>query len=154
MKITKKIKAFTLSELLVVIVISSIVVSLAILILLMVQKQIKSIQSNLDKKQEIQFLERALWQDFNTYAVSYQKEKDILFLTNSIDSVIYVFNEGYVIREKDTMSIELIDKKIFLDGNLVTSGVIDGIQIETSAKFGFKKMFIYKSKSATHYLND
>ena len=77
MAIDKKIKAFTLSEMLVVLVISSIVIAAAFLILTMVQKQFMVVQKNINNKQEINFFERLLWRDFNTYTINYQKKKDL-----------------------------------------------------------------------------
>ncbi|WP_406755908.1 PulJ/GspJ family protein, partial [Tenacibaculum maritimum] len=83
MKFNKKIKAFTLSEMLVVLVISSILISLTFLILSMVQQQVEIIQGNLKRKQQVQFLERVLWKDFNEYSVVYNQENTIFLLKNS-----------------------------------------------------------------------
>lgn len=153
MAIDKKIKAFTLSEMLVVLVISSIVIAAAFLILTMVQKQFMVVQKNINNKQEINFFERLLWRDFNTYTINYQKKKDLLMLTNNIDSIQYSFFKEYTIREKDTFFVQITTKELFLDGNKVVNGVIDAIKIKTNPLFGNKKIFIYTSKDATYYLN-
>lgn len=153
MAIDKKIKAFTLSEMLVVLVISSIVIAAAFLILTMVQKQFMVVQKNINNKQEINFFERLLWRDFNTYTINYQKKKDLLMLTNNIDSIQYSFFKEYTIREKDTFFVQITTKELFLDGNKVVNGVIDAIKIKTNPLFGSKKIFIYTSKDATYYLN-
>lgn len=153
MAIDKKIKAFTLSEMLVVLVISSIVTAAAFLILTMVQKQFMVVQKNINNKQEINFFERLLWRDFNTYTINYQKKKDLLMLTNNIDSIQYSFFKEYTIREKDTFFVQITTKELFLDGNKVVNGVIDAIKIKTNPLFGNKKIFIYTSKDATYYLN-
>lgn len=153
MAIDKKIKAFTLSEMLVVLVISSIVIAAAFLILTMVQKQFMVVQKNINNKQEINFFERLLWRDFNTYTINYQKKKDLLMLTNNIDSIQYSFFKEYAIREKDTFFVQITTKELFLDGNKVVNGVIDAIKIKTNPLFGNKKIFIYTSKDATYYLN-
>jgi len=138
---------------LVVLVISSIVIAAAFLILTMVQKQFMVVQKNINNKQEINFFERLLWRDFNTYTISYQKKKDLLVLTNDIDSIQYSFFKDYTIREKDTFLVQITSKELFLDGNKVVNGVIDAIKIKTDPLFGSKKIFIHSSKDATYYLN-
>ncbi|QXP72529.1 type II secretion system protein [Tenacibaculum sp. AHE15PA] len=153
MKLTKKINAFTLSEMLVVLVISSIVIASAFLILTMVQKQFRIIQVNMNQKHEINFFDRILWQDFNKYSITYQKEKDILLLTNPLDSITYSFFKDYVTRGKDTLFVQVVNKELFLNGEKVASGDIDAIKIETTPFYRNKKMFIYTSKDATFYLN-
>lgn len=153
MAIVKKIKAFTLSEMLVVLVVSSIVITATFSVLTMVQKQFMIVQKNIYNKQEINFFERLLWRDFNTYTISYQKKKDLLVLTNDINSIQYSFFKGYTIREKDTFLVQITSKELFLDGNKVVDGVIDAIKIKTTPLFGSKKIFIHSSKDATYYLN-
>lgn len=154
MKLTKKIKAFTLSELLVVLIISSIVISLAFLILSMVQKQVATIQKNVNIKQQIQFIDRMLWKDFNQYSVSYNDKEDKLICTSPIDSLTYKFYDTFVLRNKDTLPIEILNKTLFLDGKEVSSGVIDAIQLETPPVFGNTEIFIFKSKDASFYINN
>lgn len=154
MKITKKIDAFTLSELLVVLVISSIVISMSFLILSMVQKQVQGIRENLHYKQELQLLEQHLWKDFNTHTIEYFKNKDALLVTNSIDSLNYYFYGDYIVREKDTFSVKINSKQLFLNGEEVKTGYIDAIKLETSPIFGNTKLFISKTKDASFYLNN
>ncbi len=154
MNFNKKIQAFTLSELLIVIVISSIVISLAFSALSMIQKQVSTIQNTLDKTQDIEFLNRSLWSDFNSYNVMYNTKIDALFLSTPIDSFQYAFDENYIIRKKDTIRVSLVNKKLFLDGQDVSSGIIDAMELELTINNSPRKLFIYKNKSATHYLNN
>lgn len=154
MKLNKKIEAFTLSELLVVLVISSIVISLTFLVLSMVQKQVRIIQSNFTTKQQVQFVERMFWKDFNQYTVSYKKDKDVLVFTSAIDSLSYQFYSGYIVRKKDTLPIQIQNKKLFLDGKEVQSGLIDALQIETTPVFGDTELFVYQNKDASFYMNN
>ncbi|CAA0165568.1 Prepilin-type N-terminal cleavage/methylation domain-containing protein [Tenacibaculum maritimum] len=154
MKFNKKIKAFTLSEMLVVLVISSILISLTFLILSMVQQQVEIIQGNLKRKQQVQFLERVLWKDFNEYSVVYNQENTIFLLKNSIDSLTYKFNETFVLRGEDTLPIKKVTKKMFLDGKEVFSGEIDAILLTTPTNLGNMKLFIYKAKDASFYMRN
>ncbi|MCD8406214.1 PulJ/GspJ family protein [Tenacibaculum finnmarkense] len=153
MKLTKKIPAFTLSEMLVVLVVSTIVISLAFVTLTMVQKQVSVIKHNFHIRQESQFLERILWHDFNNYTAKFQQQENKLLLYNSIDSVEYIFNDTFIFRNNDTLHLQIKNKQLFLDGNIVTQGVIDAISLETSVTFNNNKLFVYKTKDASHYLN-
>ncbi len=154
MKINTKIKAFTLSEMLVVLVISSIVISIAFLTLSMVQKQVGVIRKNLNNKQELQSLERILWNDFNSYSITYSEKEDALFFANSTKEFEYEFNEEYILRKQDTFLVKIKEKQFFLDGKEVRTGFVDAVKIETSPIFGNTHLFIFKTKDATFYMND
>ncbi len=150
---TRKIKAFTLSELLVVLVITSIVVSLTFLTLRLVQKQITSIQTNFNDQQEIQFLERALLQDINTYNAYYDSKNDVLKLSHGKDSIHYEFTDNYIVRKKDTFQLKLVDKRFLIDTKEVKTGWIDALQFTFNQSYSTKNIFIYKIKDAAHYMN-
>lgn len=154
MKTIRKIHAFTLSEMLVVLVISSIVISLAFVTLTLVQKQVSVIKNNFNERQEIQFLERILWHDFNSYSVEYHKQSDTFFLKNSIDSIQYVLNDTFVVRNNDTLAVSIKNKQLFLDGSQVQDGIIDAIRLETNTNFRNNLVFVYKFKDASNYLNN
>ncbi len=149
----KKIEAFTLSELLVVLIISSIVISLTFTILGLVQKQVKEIQSNFNDQQEIQLLERVLTNDMNTHKVLLTKEKGLI-LYNSIDTISYEFGSNYILRKKDTFHLKTIEKKFLLENTAVTSKLIDGIHLKFNQSFSSKNIFVFKTKDAAHYMNN
>ncbi len=150
---TKKIAAFTLSELLVVLVISSIVVALTFTTLGLVQKQISEIQNNFKDQQEIQLLERVLLQDLNKHHAFYQKDKDLLNLYSVKDSVLYQFEAAYILRNKDTFHLKVVEKQFLLDNTIVKEGWIDAMHLEFNQSYSAKNIFIYKIKDAAHYLN-
>lgn len=150
---TKKIAAFTLSELLVVMIISSIVVSLTFVTLGLVQKQISEIQRNFKDQQEIQLLERVLLQDLNRHQTFYQKDKDLLILHSSKDSIFYQFEEAYILRNKDTFHLKVVEKQFLLDNTIAKEGWIDAMHLEFNQSYSAKNIFIYNIKDAAHYLN-
>lgn len=150
----KKINAFTISEMLVVLVISGIIISIAMVVLNLVQGQIKSVQSVYKKNTEIQLLERALWQDFNTYNLHFNASGSLLKGVSEIDSIKYLFKENYVLRNTDTLKTPVYQLKTFLDGEEVTSGKIDALELLLSKEIKTKRIFIFKKNDAAHYLND
>ena len=69
--IRKKTKAFTLSELLVVLLITVIVAGLAFTTLNLVQKQMRDIRVGFESSSEKGRLKQVLWKDFNSYSRIY-----------------------------------------------------------------------------------
>lgn len=149
-----KLKAFTLAEMIVVLVVASIVIAMGFSVLSMVRKQVQLIQSNYRKKQELQFFETTFTRDFNTRNMFYYKKQKRFILKNTKDSISYTFFDQYIIREKDTFNIEVINKKLFLDGLEVYENGIDAIEINLSEQFSNKQLFIQKTKDPSFYLNN
>jgi prepilin-type N-terminal cleavage/methylation domain-containing protein len=149
----KKTTAFTLSELMVVLVISSIVISIAFLALSAVQKQIRSIQQTYEKQQEIQYIERVLLGDLNTRYGYYDAAKNELLFVNSKDTVLYQFQKNKLLRKKDTIPLALISKKMYLSGEEVKEGCIDALALYFSNTFSTNSIFVYTVKDASQYLD-
>ena len=70
-----KVKSFTLSELLVAMIITVIVVGLAFTVLNLVNKQIAVIQKNYNRTTNLAFFKQRIWLDFN-------KHSQIIFNSN------------------------------------------------------------------------
>jgi len=154
-RLNRKVKAFTLAEMLVVLVISGIVISLTMLILSLVQKQLRIINTNNNKTTEIRLLERALWQDFNKHRLFYNNTKQQLHCISEIDTVLYTFTPSYVIRNTDTLNVPIFKTTTYLDGTTTTNNNnIDAIELQLSKEIADKTVFIYTSKDASFYLNE
>lgn len=150
---TKKVDAFTLSEMLVVLVVSSIVISITFMVLQLVQKQVRTIRTNFKKQQQVVLLDRLLWQDFNSHNVHYNQSSDFLVFTNNIDTIQYAFYSDFVVRQTDTIKTAITNKALFLNGATVTNGTIDAITLYTEKLYDSNKIFAYKQKDAAYYLN-
>ncbi|TDQ21836.1 type II secretion system protein [Tenacibaculum caenipelagi] len=149
----KKIKAFTLTELLVVMVVSTIVISLAFLMLTMVRKQLNVIKKGIDKKQIIEHLDRVFWKDFNECKKVSLKNKK-LFFEKDMDTVVYNFEEKIIVREKDSFSIQINHKSFYLDGLKVNNGFIDALKLVFDDTYANNTLFVYKRKDVSFYLNE
>ncbi|RSC92204.1 PulJ/GspJ family protein [Tenacibaculum singaporense] len=148
----KKIKAFTLTELLVVMVVSTIVISLAFLVLTMIQKQTQNIKINLNKRQTIENLDRVLWKDFNESNTIFLK-KELLSFEKELDTITYTFQEKVIIRKKDSFLIQTNNKTFFLDGLKVKNGPIDALKLEFENTYNNQELFVNRVKSASFYIN-
>ncbi len=153
MQLNRKISSFTLSEMMVVLVISAIVISLAITVLNLVQQQISSINSNFRKNAEVRLLERTLYTDFNKHKLSYSSKDSLLICANPNDTVFYKFNHNYVLRNKDTLHVQIAQMTNYLDAQVVKENTIDALSLTLSNEFQNKQLFIFKQKDAAFYMN-
>lgn len=147
-----RVKAFTLSELIVVMIISTIVISLAFMALSIVKKQISDIQKRTEIKNELFALEKVLYKDFNFYGLGDFSTNKLKF-KNPIDSVNYAFEDNFLLRNKDTIKISVGNLAFYLDGKTVTMGKVDALKFE-AIELNYRATFIYALKDAAFYLNN
>ena len=152
--LNKKIKAFTISELLVTLVVSTLVIGLAMLILNLINKQLGMMHSNTNGQTEVRLLEKALQRDFNTHELFMNARQHQLQGVSEKDTVTYKFSESYVIRNNDTLEVPIFTMLSYLDGNLKVHGAIDALSLQLSKTLSAQKIFIYKTKDAAFYMND
>jgi len=154
MKQHNKVHAFTLSELSIVLLLSSVVVGLAFTVLGLVQKQMGAIQANFNQTLQVTTLETELWLNFNKYPnISYNSATQTMVLKNELDSVTYTFSESYMIKERDTLSVPIKRKQFYFDGIEVTSNSIDAMKLTTTNAFQQRTLFVYVKNDATVYMN-
>lgn len=150
--INKKIKAFTLAEMLVVLVISGIVISISLVVLSLVQQQAGLITKNYDLQTEKRLLERALWQDMNLYSMQFDPVNSSLKGYSEVDTITYTVAKNAILRNKDSLKLSLSKMTAYLDGIIVKQGPIDALELEISKNKGY--LFVYKTNDATFYMND
>ncbi len=153
-KLTRKIQGFTLSEMMVVLVITVIVVGLAFSVLQLVQKQMGAIGTNYQNTSELNLLRQALWIDFNTYPYLYYDENtQVLRCENGLDFKEYTFTKEWVLREKDTFDLPLKTPLLFVDGKEVSGGSIDALRLSTSKELGNKQLFVHQKNAVDEYMH-
>ena len=154
LKRNNTIKAFTLSEMIVVLIITSIVVGLAFSVLSLVQKQMGAIKQNFNKNTTLNILETTLWLDFNTYPnIQFNVYEETLKMYSEIDSTTYRFTKDFIVKDLDTFAIEIEKKTWYFNGKQIEDGVLDAIKLEASKTFQNQKLFIYKKNDAIPFMN-
>jgi len=154
MQLTKKIKAFTLSEMLVVLLLTSIVGGIAFSVLNLVQKQLFLIQGNYKHKTVVRQLEQSLTIDFNTHQnIKYDLLASKLTCYSEIDSINYIFAPNYIVKGRDTFRVSIQKKQLFFTGGLIEEGRIDAIKIDSIIEQPNRKLFIFKYNDASTYMN-
>ena len=149
-----KVKALTLNEMVIVMIITAIVVGLAFTVLTLVQRHMWAIQQNFNLNTEFNRLEEALWIDthqFNTITAN-AKDGSITFKT-VLDSTTYRFEKGYTLRDTDTFKVAIARKTWFLHGENVATGKLDAMRLELPEAYKAQQLFIFKRKDATYYID-
>lgn len=149
MKSKNSMPSFTLSEMMVVLVITVIVVALAFAVLDLVRKQTGNIIVNQDRTIERDRLMSRLWIDFHSYPTicsATGPEARTLEFTNEGQAARYTFYRDRTLRDLDTFPP--LDTLTFLSGGAkVTDGKIDALLVQGQG-------FIYRVNDAAHHLND
>jgi type II secretory pathway pseudopilin PulG len=150
----KRLKSFTLAELMIVMVITAIVVGIAFSVLRLVQKQIFAIQKNYEKSTNLSLFEQRLWQDFNQFHdINFESLNKSIVLRSEIDTIVYKFNYKYILRNLDTIKLDLTIDKILYEGKKIDEGNIDAISISAASELHNYTIFISKNNDLTYSMN-
>lgn len=151
----KKIKAFTLNEMLVVLLITVLVVGMAFSVLRLVQVQMHGISSNYEKNTELNLLRQSLWVDFNRFdRIWYNGAEQRMVFENEVAKSSYQILPEGVVKEKDTFWVLVPRWQLYFNGETVGKGEIDAIDlfIGKEDEVG-KRVFVFKRNAATSYIN-
>ena len=151
----KKIKAFTVLEVLISMVIASIVVGLALMILSLFQRNIILIQGNYSQSAEMSLIEQRLAIDFNRYPKrEYDKTSERLYLKNTLDSIFYEFSDNVFFRNTDTLYSGSLDKKLYFEGREIQQGIVDALRVEFFNDKNQSFIFMYSEKDSQQTLKN
>lgn len=150
---SSKLKAFTLSEMIVVLLLTLIVVGLAFSVLGLVQRQMGGMQKNYENNTEANLLQQALWVDFATYpSIFYTEESNTLRFESELSNKEYIFEKEWIIQEQDTFKLILTSKEFYLDGEKYSSGQLDALRLESSKELGSQLIFVHAENAADEYM--
>ena len=130
MTIKRKIPAFTLTEMLVVLAITAIVAGLAFAIITLFTKNMQSIENNYSKGTERSLFTDQLKVDFNRYhTIAYDPlDRELTFKT-PLDSVRYLWEENWVLRGTDTVLDLPTNLEVYNRGDKMEAGNTDAVKI-------------------------
>tara|TARA_R110002072_G_scaffold7503_2_gene40928 strand:+ start:725032 stop:725508 length:477 start_codon:yes stop_codon:yes gene_type:complete len=147
----RKYKAFTLTELLIGIMLTMVIVGLSYSVLSLILRNMNAIEENLHISTELSLLEQQLYVDFNSLGlVIYNKTDEEILFTSPIDTVRYNVTESIIIRNLDTLNNTQNDMTFYFEGNQVQEGIIDAIKIDFLERD--QNIFLYKVNDATTIL--
>jgi hypothetical protein len=149
-----KVKSFTLSELLVTMIITVIVVGLAFTVLDLVRKQIVVIEKNYNRTTELAFFKQRIWLDFNKHnTIEYNPVGGQIILKSDFDTIYYNFKQDFVLRNKDTLKTKIKIEKLFFQGTEIKQGTIDAIAFLEEKEAADSHFFVFNNTDATHFMN-
>ncbi len=149
-KMNTKIPAFTLTEIMVVIVISTIVAGLAFTVLGVVQNNMRSISDNYEKRLKIESLETALTIDLNSFSsASWDPIENKLKVFSPIGERVYQFYSDSIVTDIETYPIKVAQKMFYFEGKSVPSGGIDAIRLHFDKKQESHYLFLFKYNDPT-----
>lgn len=149
----KKLKSFTISELLVVLIIASIVVGIAFSVLDLTRKEIQKINQNKEFEIKINQAELKLTIDINSFSKCSVTENNLYF-KNEIDSIQYQIIDRNLILREDTILSNIVDVNFFFKGKKINNGVFDALKLVVETKKDINStVFVYKINDALNDLN-
>ena len=149
-----KVKSFTLSELLVAMIITVIVVGLAFTVLNLVTKQITVIQKNYNRSTELAFFKQRIWLDFNANnEIVFNEVNNQLILKSDFDLIYYDFKGDYVLRNHDTLRVKIQVEKLLFQGKEITKGYVDAVSFLEEKDVDDSIFFVFKDNDATFFMN-
>lgn len=150
MKINTKIRAFTLTEIMVVIVLSAIVAGLAFSILEIVQKNLRSIEGNYVNQTQIQDLELALNIDFNNYNNTFwNSNEERLDFVSPIAAKEYTFTKDSIYSDLKTYALKTKSTTFYFEGKEVNSGPVDAVKLTFNKTAKLHRIFVFKHNDVT-----
>jgi len=149
-----KIKAFTLTEMLVVLAISAIVATLAFSILSLVGGNLSSIQKNYEINTTQGLIQQQFVIDFNRFhRMSFHPTDRRLVGKTPIDTVVYSFSEKVILRNQDTIFENEYILQLYYQGEAISAGNVDAIKLKLT-KESDQSVFVYKHNDATQKIGD
>ena len=147
-----KIQAFTLTEMLLVLAISTVVAGLAFSIISLFGRNIQAIQNNYAHTTDIRLFEEQLTVDFNRFqTITFNKDTETLKFKTPLDSVQYTFDLDHVRRGEDTLIKGPHSKILYSLGKMAEGGIVDAVKIEWGEDRN--PLFVYRENDAFHYMN-
>jgi competence protein ComGF len=125
-----KIPAFTLSEILVVLAITSIVIAIAFTVLNLVTKQFTTMRARYEERTEVNAFKQRLLFDFEKGSTAVWNEKQQqLDITIQDEIISYEMAPDYVLRDSDTIPIMIQNTRFYYKGDEIEEGVTDGLEL-------------------------
>ncbi|WP_373518425.1 type II secretion system protein J [Pricia sp.] len=149
----KKVRAFTLAEMIVTLLITTIVVGMAFAVLNLVQRQMLGIERNYERTTELDRLRQSLWIDFNRYGtIAYDEKNGELSFSNEMGTQKYKLDKNLIVKGKDTFDLIWEHRRFLFENIERTSGEIDALDLWTGKAHGGRRLFVYKNNSADTYM--
>ncbi len=146
MKLTQKIPGTTILEIVIVMVISTIVVSIAFSVLNIVRKNMDGIAGNYEFATAAKQLEQKLNFDFNKHThIFWDNNNELLTFTSPIAKTSYHFTKDSIVSEQQSFYFSLEGANFYYKGEEVSNkGNVDAVKLQVSKMNNTKDFFVFK----------
>ena len=150
-----KIRGFTLSDVLVALAISGIILGIIYMAITLITQNIGSIKQNYVQSDVLQLAEQQITLDFNRFPEAYfsQFDNEIIF-KSPLDSVTYRFEEDYLLRDRDTLFLHIANKTVYLGGTSTEQGTTDALKLTCEKGTETVSIFVFKENDTYTLLRD
>ncbi len=150
-----KIPAFTLSEILVVLAITSIVIALAFTVLNLITKQFTVMRTRYEERTEVTKFKQRLLFDFEKGSdVSWNERQQELAITIKEKIVSYEFASDYVLRDRDTIPFAVQNTQFYYKGEEIKEGVTDGMEVTMIIRGNLVRFFVSREVDAQQLIQE
>jgi len=150
---SKKIPAFTLNELMVVLLITVIAVGIALSVLRLVTGQLNRIQSDYQSQNELLHFQKQLKSDMDSaQELFYDEENEILSIIQNDNSIDYIFSQLLSTRQDNELLVTISNIELFYRGAQVDGGTIDALEFKLESQNKEVTVFEKLKTSARLYL--
>ena len=150
-----KIPAFTLSEILVVLAITSIVIALAFTVLNLITKQFTVMRTRYEERTEVTKFKQRLLFDFEKGSdVSWNERQQELAITIKEEIVSYEFASDYVLRDRDTIPFTVQNTQFYYKGEEIEEGVVDGLEVTMIIRGNTVRFFVSREVDAQQLIQE
>ncbi len=144
----KKLKAYTLSEIIVVLILTSIVVGLALSALQLIQKQMTALRQNNENKLRIKSLETKLSILFNQSENVEVIDQAVYFYEKKDTLETRITPEAFTI-ENDTIELKAVNINTYFRGKEIENGCIDALSLSIKLNERISKsLFVSRTNDA------
>lgn len=151
----RKIKAYSLTELLIAMVIIVLVMGFAFFTLNYLQQKVRVYSNHLLAKLAYTTTERVIWQDIHQHSLAIvdQQQKQFLFST-PVETISYSFTEGSLSRNGQQLLETFYSLNFYFKGHEVKNGRFDAIEIELTPTMDKPSyLFFFLPQSASLYFS-
>lgn len=149
---TRSQNAFTVAELVVVLIVSLLVFSIGIIMFTSTGKYLNDVSEDFEEDRRIHLLNQLLWQDMAQSSDRAHQNNKLHFYTAK-DTVVYTFFLDYITRNNDSIATGFTDMELFYQGDRSVTPFFDAVKIKLKTLGKDNYLFIYTDIYADHYMN-
>lgn len=134
MRSPSKIDAYTLSEVIVVLAITTIIVGIAFSVLSLVSKQYNAIRKSYEYKNQVLLTKQQLLVDFNSSLSVRYTENDELLIQFPNEEILYEISKEQLTRDEDTIQLGVKNVLRYHQGKEIDTGFIDAVKLQLGSE--------------------